>query len=291
MTLTTIAREESTSYTDHDQLFKQLIHSFFAEFLELFFPEVHEEVDFRITKPLSEELFTDLIEGERRRLDIVIETKLKGQNTFIIVHVEPQSYGQSHFHERMYHYFSLLYHKYRKPIVPIAVFTYDENRQEQDHFTMSFPFFHVLTFQFLKLELRTKNWRDYLDSENPVAAALLSKMGYTKAERVQVKKEFLRMLVKLELDPAKSALINGFFEKYLSLNQSEEEALMEEIHQLSKDEEELILKLPNSWIEKGERKGTKNVALEMLKKGLDPDLIAEVTKLDREEIENLRETL
>ncbi|WP_059104301.1 hypothetical protein [Shouchella shacheensis] len=86
---------------------------------------------------------------------------------------------------------------------------------------------------------------------------------------------------------------------------------MEEIHQLSKDEEEQILKLPNSWIEKGKREGVregkkegmkegmkegekegkKHVALEMLKRGLDLELIAEVTKLDREEIENLRKTL
>ncbi|WP_059104300.1 hypothetical protein [Shouchella shacheensis] len=74
---------------------------------------------------------------------------------------------------------------------------------------------------------------------------------------------------------------------------------MEEIHQLSKDEEELILKLPNSWIEKGKREGMREgkkegkklVALEMLKRGLDSELIAEVTKLDREEIQNLRKTL
>src|SRR5699024_12217675 len=87
------------------------------------------------------------------------------------------------FHERMYHYFSLLYHKYRKPILPIAVFSYDENSKEADEFTISFPLFHVLTFNFLILELRKKrNWRDYIESDNPVAAALLSKMGYTEKE-------------------------------------------------------------------------------------------------------------
>lgn len=98
-------------------------------------------------------MFTDLVEGESRRADILIETKLKGDAVLIIIHVEPQSYAQKDFHERMYHYFSMLYNKYRKPILPIAIFSYDEKRKEQNDFSIAFPFFHVLSFQFLMLEL------------------------------------------------------------------------------------------------------------------------------------------
>jgi hypothetical protein len=56
--------------------------------------------------PLSEELFTDLIEGETRRVDIVIEARLKENDTLIVIHVEPQSYVQPEFQKRMYQYFS-----------------------------------------------------------------------------------------------------------------------------------------------------------------------------------------
>lgn len=45
---------------------------------------------------------------------------------------------------------------------------------------------------------------------NPGAAALLSKMGYSASEKVQVKREFLRMIVKMELTPAKMRLGLGF---------------------------------------------------------------------------------
>jgi len=41
----------------------------------------------------------------------------------------------------------------------------------------SLPFKDVLQFQYLAVELKKKNWRDYIRQENPVAAALLSKMG------------------------------------------------------------------------------------------------------------------
>ncbi|HLR52987.1 MAG TPA: hypothetical protein VK072_08965 [Candidatus Avamphibacillus sp.] len=36
-------------------------------------------------------------------------------------------------------------------------------------------------------------------------------MGYDEKERVQMKKEFLRMITRMELDPAKERLIYGFF--------------------------------------------------------------------------------
>lgn len=62
------------------------------------------------------------------------------------------------------------------------------------------------------------NWREFLYQDNPIAAALLCKMGYQEEERVQVKIEFLRMISRMELNPAKRDLIFGFFESYLSLN-------------------------------------------------------------------------
>ncbi|MFB3164567.1 DUF4351 domain-containing protein [Neobacillus sp. 179-J 1A1 HS] len=295
MVLEILVREDSNQYIHHDQLFKQLLHTFFSEFLEAFFPEVHRNIDFSSLKPLSEEMFIDLIEGESRRADIILETKLKNQETLIIIHVEPQSYGQPNFNERMYHYFSLLYNRYRKPILPIAIFSYDQKRNEQNQFTVSFSFFHVLTFQFLMLELKKMNWRSFIHTNNPVAAALFSKMGYTEKEKVQVKKEYLRMLVKMELNSAKAELINGFFETYLTLNESEEVQLMEEIKQLDKQESEQIFKLPNSWREKGIAEGIqtekKQTALEMLREGLSVELIAKITKLSRNEIEDLRDTL
>ena len=240
-----------------------------------------------------------LYNGESRTVDILIETKLKNEDTIIIIHVEPQSYHKKNFNKRMFQYYSSIYQRERKPILPIALFSYDDKRNEKNQFTMSFPFFHVLTFNFLMLELRKMNWRSYIQTNNPVAAALLSKMGYSEKEKVQVKKEFLRMLVKMELNPAKAELINGFFETYLTLNEEEEEELMEEIKQLDQHEAEQIFELPNSWRDKGRKEGkqegiqegVRKVALEMLKKGLSIELIAEVTKLDDKEILDLKRNL
>src|SRR5699024_2161126 len=289
--------KEDTSkptYTKHDQLFKELIIEFFKEFLEAFFPDVHDNIDFHAIKPISDEVYTDLLEGSTRRLDIVVETKLKGTGAVIIIHVEPQSYKQEDFHKRMYHYFSLLYNKYQKPIIPIAVFSYAED-WEENQFRMAFPFLQVLTFNYLTLHLRKKNWRDYIRSDNPAAVALLNKMGYKEEERVQVKKEFLRMITRMKLNTAREHMIYGLFETYLRLTDEEEEELMKEVENLPREEAELLKNLPISYEEKGIEKGRqierKEVALEMLKKGTIIEFIAEVTHLGLEEIEKLKEKL
>lgn len=99
-----------------------------------------------------------------------METQLKNEPGLILVHVEPQAYVQKNFNERMIIYFSRLYEKYRRRILPVAVFSYDRIHDEPDSFELRLPFLDVLNFRFYKLELKKLNWREYIQSDNPVAA-------------------------------------------------------------------------------------------------------------------------
>jgi hypothetical protein len=200
-------------------------------------------------------MFTDVTRGDKHRIDILVETRLKGESGIVLVHVENQASAEKDFAERMFIYFSRLYQKHRCRVVPIAIFTYPEKRNEPDRFKLLFPFMPVLDFHFLTLELNKHNWQDYIQSNNPVAAALLSKMGYQKKERVQVKLEFLRMLVRMELDPARMTLLTGFFETYLILNEEEERKLEEEIGKVDEKEAKRMIEITTSWEEKGRVKG------------------------------------
>lgn len=130
------------------------------------------------------------------------------------------------------------------------------NLSGKNQFTMEFPFLHVLTFNYLTLHLKKKNWRDYILSDNS-AAALMSEMGYREEERVQVKKEFLSMIARMKLNPAKQRIVYGFFETYLKLTKKEEEQLMREIEDLP--EAQKILEIPISYEEKGKEMGKKKL--------------------------------
>lgn len=240
---------------DHDRLFKELLQTFFGEFVELFFPQVYAALDPEHIKFLQQEIFTDVTSGDKHRVDILVETRLKGEPGIILVHIENQASVQKEFAERMFVYFSRLYQEHRCRILPIAVFTYSQERNEPNFFRLEFPFMPVLDFHFLTVELKKYHWRDYIHSDNPVAAALLSKMGYQKQERVQVKLEFLRMLVRMELDLARMTLLTGFFESYLKLNEAEERRLEEDMGKIDEKEAQKMMEITTSWQEKGRVEG------------------------------------
>ncbi|BCV22976.1 Rpn family recombination-promoting nuclease/putative transposase [Moorella sp. Hama-1] len=250
------------NHIDHDRLFKELLENFFAEFMQLFFPQASRAIDFEHVQFLQQEVFTDVTAGERHIVDLLVETRLREEPGLILVHIEPQSYMQQDFNERMFIYFSRLYEKHRLRILPIAVFSYDQIRDEPDNFAVDFSFLEVLKFRFYKLELKKLYWRDYINSDNPVGAALLSKMGFKPEERVRVKVEFMRMLTRLRLDPARMELLGGFFESYLKLNQKEEEEFYRELDRIDTKEADKIMQITTSWHEKGRKEGRKEGRME-----------------------------
>ncbi|MMZ69044.1 hypothetical protein D1872_318040 [compost metagenome] len=81
---------------------------------------------------------------------------------------------------------------------------------------MSIPGHVILKFQFLKVELYSNHWRNFIHSNNPVAAALLAKMGYNKGEEREIRFSFLRMMLGLrkKLDDARIALIMSIADMY-----------------------------------------------------------------------------
>ena len=303
------------THTDHDRLFKELLQTFFIEFMQLFFPEACRSIDFKHLKFLQQEIYTDVVAGEKHVVDILVETRLREEPGLILVHVEPQAYVQKDFNERMFIYFSRLYEKYRRRILPVAVFSYNQVRNEPDRFVLGFPFLSVLQFRYYKLELKKLNWRDYVTGTNPVAAALLSKMGFSPAERVKVRLEFLRMLARMELDPARTELLGGFFENYLKLSHEEEAVFQLEIAKMERKEARAIMQITTSWHEKGRaegkiqgikegkiqgikegkmegiKEGKMETAKAALRKGLSLDLVVEITGLTHEVVLKLKNEL
>ncbi len=214
-----------------------------------------------------------------------MKTKLKGEDSLILVHVEQQAQYENDFNERMFLYFSrLLEENPGKRIIPIALFSYDDkHKEEPTTYEMSFPFFHVVKFNYLTVELKKLNWRDFIRQSNPVAGALMSKMRYTENEKIEVKKEFLRMLVRLEIDPARNHELTAFFETYLKLTDEEEDRLQEEVRDLNPEEEAKVMELMTSY----ERKGAKKVAINLLSDGMGVRKVVELTGLTEKEVEEL----
>ena len=280
---------------NHDQLFKELLTTFFVEFIELFFPEVLEYLDLDSITFVDKEIFTDLTKGKKKILDVIVLTKFQGQDYSFLVHIENQSSNQTDFNQRMFRYFCSLFLKYNRPIYPIAVFSYDfPKRLEKDNFTLDFPHHKVLDFNYKVVQLNQLNWRDFLTQKNPVAAALMAKMNIAKSDRPKVKAECLRLMVTLKLNPAKSQLISGFIDTYLRLNPTEKQIFQAQLNKMELEQREQIMQITTSWKEEGIKQGQVATILRLLnhKFGkISEQITTKIESLETTQLDSLTEEL
>src|SRR5579871_3665036 len=90
----------------HDQLFKQLLQAFFADFLQLFDAETAAALDLTTVTFRDAEVFTDVPQGERRTADLIAQVQtVQGTPELILVHVEIQREREPDFGRRMWHYY------------------------------------------------------------------------------------------------------------------------------------------------------------------------------------------
>ena len=203
---------------DHDRLFKELLTTFFWEFVEAFLPEVAGYLDRDSVTFLDKEVFTDVTAGERHEVDLVAQGRFKGHDSCFLVHVEQQAQSQADFGRHMFRYFARLHERHSLPVYPVVIFSHNRPQPEPDHYRIRFPDRPVLDFRYRVIQLQRLPWRRFLQRSNPVACALMSKMRMAPAERPRVKLECLRLLTTLRLDPARVRLISGFIDTYLRLN-------------------------------------------------------------------------
>lgn len=240
----------------HDRLFKELLGNFLFEFLQLFLPELAERIE-----PTSLVLMGEkelLLPGETtRRADLVARARVLGsqEDAFFLIHLEHEAQNKDPlgFPWRMLRYALYLRDSTGFDVYPIALLSYPSpKRQLTDRYELIGPDgYQVLLFQYRVIQLNRYRWRDFAQTPNPVAAALMSRMGIEPGERPLVKLACLRLLRKLNLGMDPSTLVASFFDHYLPLTAREEEKFQDEFSKISPKEQEEMIKLTTSWHEKG----------------------------------------
>ena len=86
---------------DHDHNFKELISTFFMEFLELFLPEIAKTIDPNSIIFLEQEYLVDLVEGEKKIIDLLARVTRLGGKTHFLIHFEAQATSRAEFNRRI----------------------------------------------------------------------------------------------------------------------------------------------------------------------------------------------
>ena len=246
---------------DHDHICKQLVEAFFREFLELFCPLEAAQIDFRHVEFLREEFFTDVRRGRRKRLDLVAKVQLKvGGERFILVHFEFEaSRKDQDFPRRMFEYFAQLFLRHGLPIVPIAVFSDDAEwtLPVPDFFELKLSPRSRVRLDYHLIKLSQLDYRLFLKSDNPLAYALMAKMKYTRRERVRLKADFLRLILRAGIDPARQSLLVEFVETYMPLVAAEQTQFTQfvQVDETYREVKQMLTTYEQAGIEKGREEG------------------------------------
>lgn len=297
---------------DHDALFKELLSTLFFEFLELFAPQIAQAIDRDHTELLDKELLSDLVPGDDNVVDLLAKVKIAGEATFVLIHIETQSSSRGGFAERMFDYFTRIRARFSLRVYPMALFSFEAPRREEpDRYAETTFGLEVVRFRFQSIQLNRLNWRDYVQSSNPIATALMVKMQMGQEDRVKVRLACLRLFVTLKLDGRKQQTIDRFVRSYLGLNAEETRELRREIETtMPKAEQQQYLSVMNEWealgmergieqgiergIEQGLREGEARMALRQLRRKLgelEEGLRQQIVSLSTAGLEDLGEAL
>jgi hypothetical protein len=289
----------------HDQHFKQLLRPFFRPFLAAFVPELHRDLGPEAIAFLDKELIGKARGGPRAKLvDLVARVRLRGEASFVLVHVEHQARRDPRIGWRLFGYAARLMEEHGLPVYPILLTSYDRpTAPEPDRFVMEVRGLRVVEFRYRVVQLNRLNWREFVRLKNPAATALMAKMRIRPEDRVRVKLQMLRLLATLRLDRKKMDLIAGFVDAYLALTAKEELALRREVAKLpDKKRKTRVMELITSYERKGRQEGRLEGRLEgqlalvqrQLQRRvgpLSPMAAKQVTRLNTQTLEALAEAL
>lgn len=252
-----------------DRPFKELIIACFMDFVRLFMPELHAMIDPASIEFLDKEVFTDLVSEERSEADVVVKVKVLGEDAYFLIHVENQATPEPAFAERMFRYFAKLYGTHHLPVYPVAVFSWTKPVREQpDTFRVAFPDREVLRFRYRAIQLNHMRWRDYLRSDNPVAAALMTRMNVETKDRARVKLEALKNIGLLGLNPAVTQVAGWFVDNTMPLDEREQREFDERLEAEAMREKEVVMEMTTSWERKGREEGRREGEQEGRREGL-----------------------
>lgn len=242
----------------YDQLLKELLRTFFAEFMQQFFPDAAAQLDLSQVTFLEQETATDVGRGERRSLDLVAQVARRdGSTELILSHVELQARPEPDFPERMFEYCTLLRRNYRLAVLPIVVYIQGgRGRAGWEQYRETVFGEVIVSFRFRRLRLRGFRAAEAVAGRRPLACALAALMDRRDTDPAELKVESLQGIGRSGLDEARQWLLVNFVETYLPLSGEQERRYRQ---MLAEQENAVAKQIEMTWgdrmREEGRRQG------------------------------------
>ena len=165
--------------TDYDSPWKQLLEDDFQQFMEFFFPDAAQQIDWE--QPvifLDKELQQVVRDADlgKRLADKLVQVSLKrGDEVWVLIHVEVQNQPESNFAERMFCYYYRIRDRYSRQVASFAVLGDDQPSWRPQQFTDELFDCQVdFRFPIVKLLDYQTQWDQLEASENVFAIVVMA---------------------------------------------------------------------------------------------------------------------
>lgn len=249
---------------DHDQRFKNLIQTFFVEFLLLFFRTWAERLDAAGVEWLDKEVFPEPPEGQRRILDLVGKLPTRqpvpglrpgeADHWLALVHIEIESPDKvTPLRPRICDAYFNLRRKHGLPVLPLAIYLrVGLDGLGVDVYEERFWELRPLHFEYLYVGLPALDAVEYVQGENWLGVALAALMRIPSERVAWLGAEALRRIQEAPLTEQQRFLLGECIQAYLPLD----EAQQREFEKLVATEKYQGVRAMNvTWYEKGMEKG------------------------------------
>jgi hypothetical protein len=257
--------------TEFDSPWKEIVQSYFPEFIEFFFPQVYREIDWNQGfEFLDQELQQVVRDAElgKRLVDKLVKVYRRGQEIWVLIHIELQSQEESEFPERMYVYNYRIYDKYRKPVASLAILGDEKENWRSNQFgyqlfgcqvDFKFPVVKLLDYSQQLSALET--------NRNPFATVVMAHLAalQTRNDRIERKERKLSLIKRLyEFGFQREDIINLFrlIDWMMTLPAELQQQFQQQLHDYEEEK-----RMP--YVTSVERSGIRTGLLEGIELGLE----------------------
>ncbi|QTA91764.1 hypothetical protein [Desulfonema magnum] len=163
----------------YDSPWKELLERYFREFLEFFFPEAAEGIDWERGHEFLDKEFQQAVRdaelGKRLADKLAKVWQKNGDETWLLAHTEIQGQYEPGFSERMFVYNYRIFDRHRKPVVSLAVLADQRPAWKPKPYGYELWGFSItMEFPVVKLNDYRKQWNELEKSRNPFAVAVMA---------------------------------------------------------------------------------------------------------------------
>jgi len=243
----------------HDQIWKELIQAFPADFVALTLPEVAERIDLEQLDFKPEEHFLDTPRGRHLHPDLVAQVRSRATpHERAVLHAEVELRFRSRLPSRWLQYHRALCLRYGAPVHTVATYLRGgpPGLARRVHHESSLGC-HVTTFHFTSFGLSRASADDYLARPEPLAWAMAALMRPRRSPRQRAELRTMclrRIAVEPDLSDEQRFRLFNCVRTYIELDRAAEEEYEKLLVEHAK-EVPAMAELITTWAESMEMKG------------------------------------